>query len=483
MKYSTFHLQSPFPNNSILSQTKYLSIISQMFKNQFKKNISLNTRIDDIRNEKQNYCSELISDYWIADMKWKSGLGYMIRNLAIDFLEAIANEKIFIWSLNLDKWPFRNSSYCSSTANVPGMECYFQPITNCMPIFRNIVEQNNQRIKYSKHNGLPMYDKYDKMKLFWAQFLPNLLPTARWSYKQFNVLLMCAEWFLFFRYNQRTQSVIAHHIYAIFSNTFEMKDFLEIEDLQEIHHGKIYEKFEKYFHNNVISLAMRNSDKCFPSFEDKQRKRGAEMVCFNITQYEKVLNVAQVSYKNSFDMKYIIVTSENSRIISDFIEYKNRNERKVNIIVNANDMKPESGQPLLWNENTVQSNIDSDLMISMLVALHMNVMSKYWVFTSNSNWHLLFNHIRQYLGHRNLSLPFDSFSVHMTSYCSPCKNTKHMNPKNRRIVLHGVEMDSIANDDTMRVLNETCVKWQYFESRNMLSCYLTYDMKQTINSH
>eukprot|EP01084_Bolivina_argentea_P124509 220624_1 len=144
--HSKCNLKSPFPAESSVSQTIYYKLFLKIYDNQFKNNPSKECSIDN---------------YWIHDLKWGMGLGFMITNLAIELILAISRNKTFIYGPNNKQWPFYNEP------NILTMEYYFEPITNCKLPAENILNKLNW--SYSKAGRV----LDDTAKLYWSSIIPN----------------------------------------------------------------------------------------------------------------------------------------------------------------------------------------------------------------------------------------------------------------------------------------------------------------------
>eukprot|EP01083_Nonionella_stella_P224418 798841_1 len=382
-----------------------------------------------VSNQFPTDCNDKV--YWINTMKWRSGLGWQMHLLAVALLTAVAQNKIFIWANNYGQWPFIDSPFCNT------MNCYFQEITHC-------TLNNNQLHKYSKLHSLTVTHE---LQAFWNPILnisdplkaPFLTHYDRW----YTFLVAIAQWYLL-RYNDRTKHIIAGNI-ADTLNGMHL-------NANEIPNP-----------NEMMLLQVRHSDKCYDS---TYYNPGAEMLCF---EAEHIVTIAQqiqflYGYDTNATIKYGIVNSEDSTVVQDI---QNESRRTFHMVTNANDIRPETGDPRLWysnksnhSHNTIREN---DIMTSMLTAAQLSVIPRYWLYSFSSNWFYYLSHLRSVLKcwPRNMNKDGD-VQIELMSYCKRCpQGRKYYNRLGDRYAVYkSIKHDLHNNEFIAKMFNTQCVEWR-----------------------
>eukprot|EP01083_Nonionella_stella_P042452 114655_1 len=368
--------------------------------------------------------------YWINTMEWRSGLGWQMHLIALSLLTAVAQNQTFIWGINYDKWPFIGSPFCST------MNCYFQEITNCT--------LTNETHKYSKIRSLTVTHE---LQTFWNPILnindslkhPFLIRDDRW----YTLLVGIAQWYVL-RYNDRTKHIIAGNI-ADTLNGMHL-------NANEIPNP-----------NEMMLLQVRHSDKCYDS---TYYNPGAEMLCF---EAEHIVTIAQqiqflYGYDTNATIKYGIVNSEDSTVVQDI---QNESRRTFHMVTNANDIRPETGDPRLWysnksnhSHNTIREN---DIMTSMLTTAQLSVIPRYWLYSFTSNWFYYLSHLRNVLKcwPRNMNKDGD-VQIELMSYCRRCpqRSKYYSRPGERYVVYKSIQHDMRNNSFITKMFNTQCVEWR-----------------------
>eukprot|EP01084_Bolivina_argentea_P259836 438620_1 len=431
-RYSKCSLKSPFTAESSVSQTIYDKLYHKIYENQFKTNPS-------------KECS--VHNYWIHNLKWGSGLGFMMKNLAIELILAISRNKTFIYGPNNKDWPFYNSP------NILGMDYYFQPITNCKLPSQNILNKLNW--SYSNLNGHGQVLD-DTAKLYWSSIIPNIFD-SNWSWIQYRSLLTVAKWFLFFNINTNTHRIIARNIELSLLNHIQIQSAYPNIDINQIM-------------NIAIAAPIRYSDmsdtKCYLGhFNDSNR----EMVCFHDKHWMRIIQLMQILYHNIDNINYVILTA----VYPDMIEYfKNNDNKTFQLITNDNDFRPTSGLPSEWPKNKQLLN-ENDLMLSMLTALQLNLLSKYFILNLNSNWHGIIKLFRSHLkcGYNDYGID-NGVHIALNTYCPRCNKAK-IGLNERSSLFPNINVSYIRqNKHIMVMINDSCVKWQFI-GQSALKCWIT----------
>ena len=444
-KHSKCKLISPFPKHSDISQTIYNKLYDKIYQHQFKTNPS-------------KECIE--SEYWVHNLHWKSGLGFMIKNVALELIIAIGHNKTFIYGPNINQWPFKNNK----NKNI-GMDYYFKPITNCK------ISSSKQEWRYhdlQKDGDGRFLDKFAKTSF--SSILPGIVET-NWKWPQYNALLTVAEYFIFSRFTQNTQQIIAKNLETTFLNHLQFEYIINSRNESLLSLTKI----EDFIMKKIIAVPIRHSDKCYGKNLDDQK---AEMICFELEHYLKIIRLMQIFYINDDELIHILVTTEDSNIIKQLL--LNTNNKSFEIIINDNDMRPNTGDPKQWrNKNDTFELIGedgNDLMISMLTTLQLNLLTKYWIMSPNSNWHLIMELWRKYRqcrynGYHHLNNNDYTVKVELLSYCPRC-NRKSYGRNERVVVFNKVNITFVENNEYIAsVLDRICVKLQFFNQ--MVTCWLT----------
>eukprot|EP01084_Bolivina_argentea_P064993 118483_1 len=417
------NLTSPFA--TIIENKLKERIYTTILKNQFPTNCDPN-------------------NYWISSMKWQSGLGWKMHQLALSLLTAISKNKIFIWGNNYKKWPFIQSPYCKT------MECYFEPVTNCsLPA--------DQTLKFHPRVILTVTKS---MQTFWNPILgidhePQHEFYARSSDK-YTILVTIAQWYLL-RYNSRTQRIVANNI----------ERTLNLMGLKPD---------EKPNPNEMISIPVRHSDKCY---NKDYNNAGAEMLCFDAKHIITIATQIQFMYKHKGDnIKYGIVNSEDSNVVEQII---NSSHRTFHILTNVNDIRPETGDPKVWDtdENVIgKSGMENDYMTSMLTVAQLSTIPRYWLYMFSSNWFFYLSHFRSVLKcyPSNLNKNGD-VQIELMTYCKRCGSRG--SPGVRHVIYRGVDINVYEDKFLDDMLSLQCVGWtiKVFEDRDRnkyeVHCQLT----------
>eukprot|EP01084_Bolivina_argentea_P064994 118487_1 len=395
-----------------------------------------------LSNQFPTNCNSDHETYWINTMAWKSGLGWQLHQLALSLLTAVSQNKIFIWGNNYKHWPFIQSPYCKT------MECYFEPITNCsLP--------TNKKISFSPLKSLQITLELQK---FWNPILEidNELtkPFLSLDSHEYTLLVTIAQWYLL-RYNKRTQSIIAKNIEATL-NLMHLKP-------DEIPNP-----------NEMISIPVRHSDKCYNIFYNNA---GAEMLCFEAEHIVTIAQQIQFIYEYNGDIKYGIVNSEDSNIVE---QIKNSTDRSFHILTNVNDIRPETGNPKVWNknENVMETDeIGNDYMTSMLTVAQLSTIPRYWLYMFSSNWFFYLAHFRTILKcwPDNMDKNGD-IQIELESYCRRCP-IHAAGHGTRTAIYKSIEKDVSFDEFLVNLLDLQCVNWTQTYNEEVdkyeLNCLLT----------
>ena len=334
---------------------------------------------------------------------------------------------------------------------------------------------HSQRIASCNTQKINLYIS-EEMQEFWDPILEITdkpiprKPFLTRSSEEYTMLVMIGQWYLL-RYNQRTQRIISGNIEAALS-------------MMGLERNEIPDP------NQMMSLPIRHSDKCY---DDTYTNKGAEMLCYEAEHIITIATHIQMLYEaqnNGQRIKYGIVNSEDSEIIQQII---NNTQRTFHVLTNINDIRPETGDPKVWdrNEDVIRKApdrdvnedgngggniLENDYMTSMLTVAQMSTIPKYWLYIFSSHWFFYLSHFRSVMKCWPSNMDIDGdIQIELKSYCKLCPD--RMQPGQRYSIYRGVKESVYKNELLTGMFDTECVSWaqKYDEDagKYVVHCQLT----------